>query len=589
MFLRRNLSLTQKVAGSSVLVGLVVLSMFPILYQKIVTNTQEDRKEIILTNAQGIMSNLLANTHKQNLYFVQSWVSNNMLEIFTDFELQKWNDSFGEQRAFLRENLGQGYLLVYDSEADLLDIKSLADSSGAIPSVDELEQVKQAVFWAVENDGGMGVMFYWQNQGIYRVDVAPIFDVDQIISHLIVVITDISMVLKNFNRATNLETLVHYKNKQQGSLPIEYSVSQNLDDKTIKHEDKHWSFYKMPFAPEEFEDAILVIAKETSKWVDNNNQLMQQAFAGACTLVFLIALMGTLFARSIVKPIQQRSFEVSEQNKNLIDITNQLNTIANKFIKSNENQDQIVSSTVSSARNMTAMIESTSSLAVKGNDKLDETKEASGNAETSAQKLEESFVNLKEKNKKLESIIELINGIQDDVNSIDSIVLESKLLSFNAALEGERAGTAGNGFRAVAAQVGTLANNCGNISEMIKSKVLDCSKEISGIIAETKSAIVAGEANKDNNSSQLESIALSIKNLSETFDEIKGSMEGQTKGVSLVRDCMEKLATGNNEQSKSSELLNKACHELHLSSVNIDENIKDINQFIDGKIISKAS
>ena len=68
----------------------------------------------------------------------------------------------------------------------------------------------------------------------------------------------------------------------------------------------------------------------------------------------------------------------------------------------------------------------------------------------------------------------IIQEIEDKTKAIDEIVFQTKLLSFNASVEAERAGEHGRGFSVVAQEVGNLAQLSGKsaaeINEILKRK-----------------------------------------------------------------------------------------------------------------------
>jgi methyl-accepting chemotaxis protein len=122
----------------------------------------------------------------------------------------------------------------------------------------------------------------------------------------------------------------------------------------------------------------------------------------------------------------EKQFELTKQGTMLAGkINSSIDDISNSTQKSLESTLKVSSFTEQGDRTLTAM-------------------------GSSYKQIEDASVNL-------EQIHELFNGINDKLKFIDEIVFQTKLLSFNASVEAERAGEHGRGFAVVAQEVGTLA------------------------------------------------------------------------------------------------------------------------------------
>ena len=95
-------------------------------------------------------------------------------------------------------------------------------------------------------------------------------------------------------------------------------------------------------------------------------------------------------------------------------------------------------------------------------------------------------------NDRIEVFSTRIEEIGAKTEVIDDIVFQTKILSFNASVEAERAGELGRGFGVVAQEVGNLAAMSGQSAIEIASIVKSAMKESREIISENKIRVKKG-------------------------------------------------------------------------------------------------
>lgn len=85
---------------------------------------------------------------------------------------------------------------------------------------------------------------------------------------------------------------------------------------------------------------------------------------------------------------------------------------------------------------------------------------------------------------KLSTIQAAVQQIQQKTDTINEIVFQTKLLSFNASVEAARSGEAGKGFAVVAEEIGKLAQYSGTSAGEIEQIVKDARMQIDSIAGE---------------------------------------------------------------------------------------------------------
>lgn len=110
-------------------------------------------------------------------------------------------------------------------------------------------------------------------------------------------------------------------------------------------------------------------------------------------------------------------------------------------------------------------------------------KNVQNNNTAMSQQLETSFNDL-------EKIITLFQAVSEKTKTINEIVLQTRLLSFNASVEASRAGEHGKGFAIVAGEVGKLAHMSGSASKEIDTLLEDSRNQVGTVIDQIRNRIV---------------------------------------------------------------------------------------------------
>ena len=120
----------------------------------------------------------------------------------------------------------------------------------------------------------------------------------------------------------------------------------------------------------------------------------------------------------------------------------------------------------------------------------------------------------------MERIEQASRKIADITSVIDAIAFQTNLLALNAAVEAARAGDAGKGFAVVASEVRTLAQRSG-----------EASKDITGLIASSTSAVAQGVSLVRAAGEALEKIVTASKQVAATVSEISAASGEQAHGI----------------------------------------------------------
>jgi methyl-accepting chemotaxis protein len=205
-----------------------------------------------------------------------------------------------------------------------------------------------------------------------------------------------------------------------------------------------------------------------------------------------------------------------------------------------------------------------------------------------------------ENNKKMESIVQIIQEIANKTKVIDEIVFQTKLLSFNASVEAARAGDHGKGFAVVAQEVGNLAQMSGNSSKEISELLTDSLAKVHQIVAETKSKVDqlfqvgkekvdSGIANAQNCAGILEEIVSNVAKVNSLAKDISLMNQEQSVGVTEINKTMAQLDIVTHQNSQTSELTAASAEKLHNEADALRKIVDDLAYLVMGDQKNKIS
>jgi methyl-accepting chemotaxis protein len=191
---------------------------------------------------------------------------------------------------------------------------------------------------------------------------------------------------------------------------------------------------------------------------------------------------------------------LSDLNDDLSGSSEQVASVSNEISASSQEQIDTLSSTVTASHEIRSMIEKTSenseTLRARASQLLDLTKAGNRAVEemvASSQEVKAGMAHfnteMQQSMEELANALAVIKEIAAKTEIINTIVFQTKLLSFNASVEAARAGEAGKGFAVVAEEVGNLARMSGTAANEISEIVERSLKVAATAIDATRSKI----------------------------------------------------------------------------------------------------
>jgi methyl-accepting chemotaxis protein WspA len=167
---------------------------------------------------------------------------------------------------------------------------------------------------------------------------------------------------------------------------------------------------------------------------------------------------------------------------------------------------------------------------------------------------------------KLAIIDERASLINRVVGTMTKVANQTNLLSLNAALEAERAGKYGLGFRVVAQEISRLADQTAVAALDIEGMVKEMQRSVKAGVDEMHSfsaQVHHGVQKISDISLKLGEIISAVQGISGRFGQVTDGMRAQSQGAEQIREAMVRLSAGAERTASSLNEFNDATTKLH--------------------------
>lgn len=238
--------------------------------------------------------------------------------------------------------------------------------------------------------------------------------------------------------------------------------------------------------------------------------------------------------------------EVNQYSEQVAAAATELSHISEETEAGMQQQTTQINSAAAAMNEMTATVEEVASNTLRA---ADSAKEVSGNANSGRVVVGNTVTAINSLADDIENATAVVTALKEDsdrighvLQVIENIAEQTNLLALNAAIEAARAGESGRGFAVVADEVRSLASRTKDSTTEIQSTI---EKLQAGALKAEKVMQVSRESAKG-----------TVDHVGETGE----ALESIAKGVVLIDEMMQQIASAAEEQSATAREINQNIH-----------------------------
>ncbi|MCK5883469.1 MAG: hypothetical protein KAG61_07255, partial [Bacteriovoracaceae bacterium] len=271
----------------------------------------------------------------------------------------------------------------------------------------------------------------------------------------------------------------------------------------------------------------------------------------------------------ITEDISSASTHTASASRQLSESSQELSSGANE-------QAASIEETSSSLEEISEMILNNVSNSESAAEQSDKVKTISEKGNQSIGQLQVSMKDILDSNEKIEDLVKVIGNIGEKTQVMDEIVFQTKLLSFNASVEAERAGEHGRGFAVVAQEVGNLAQMSGKAAQEIAEIVNESIRDAETITTENKKRVEQGNSFVIETAQVLKDIMESSVSVSERSNQVLSASKEQSNGIKQITIAMGQLDKATQENAAAAEETAATSDELNTQTESLQQSVGEL-------------
>jgi len=331
-------------------------------------------------------------------------------------------------------------------------------------------------------------------------------------------------------------------------------------------------------------DQSSVIAKEASFTATSSNFII---IIGLVVAIALGLFLSVVIVRGIVGPLSSAIDRVSQASNEITTASEELSTASQTLAEASNQQASSIEETSASLEELSGMVKNNVASAEKSNEVAEQVKSVSAKGSVAVKDLVHSMEEILESNAKIQELVKVIAEIGDKTAVIDEIVFQTKLLSFNASVEAERAGEHGRGFAVVAQEVGNLAQMSGKAALEISTIVKESIANAEQITTENRKKVEGGNELVKATALILDEIETNAKTVASSASQIVEASKDQASGINQINTAMVQLDKATQNNASTSEETASSSEELSAQSITLNEIVGELLYMITGSKINK--
>lgn len=299
-------------------------------------------------------------------------------------------------------------------------------------------------------------------------------------------------------------------------------------------------------------------------------------------LVFVVLLM-VIVVRKVSAKLLRLAQEVHTLAQDTQEVSQKISDASLGFSSSTQEQSSSLEESSASLEELDKMIQENMQSSNNTSSSVDDVRRITEEGNVAMHDSIEAIKEIMEANKEIQELAQVIQAIGEKTSIIDDIVFQTKLLSFNASVEAERAGEHGRGFAVVAQEVGSLAEVSGKAAQEISGIVKNSVLKSEAIVKSNLSKVQRGNDLITETAKKLKLIEEKTHTVAEQMTNIVSASKEQSLGISQINEAVSHIDAAVQENAGNAEEMARVGESLVNYAAQLADISTELRQAISGK------
>jgi methyl-accepting chemotaxis protein len=309
-----------------------------------------------------------------------------------------------------------------------------------------------------------------------------------------------------------------------------------------------------------------ILLKQTEEMSNANVTIAMHVIVyGTLSAIIFLIILGVGLARNIAKPLQA----MTSAAKLISTSGNEIYTAVSQLVSTGSETANAVNETTSTIEEVKQTSHLANQKAKTVSESSQQVAQTSEYGKKSIQDTNSSIVNIQgkmiaiaESMMRLSEQTQAISGI---IETVDDLAQQSNLLSVNAAIESEKAGEQGKGFRIVAQEIKSLAEQSKRATHRVREILADVQKATNTAVLATEEGsrvVEIGVSKSKDTDESITKLSNSISDACQAAIQIAASSQQQLIGIEQAAVAMENIKQASNQNVDISKQLEISANSL---------------------------
>lgn len=321
----------------------------------------------------------------------------------------------------------------------------------------------------------------------------------------------------------------------------------------------------------------------TSMAFASSRELIRWSVMFGVAVVICVAFFGNYLGAMLVRPVIKISETLERSANNVLQNSSDLSSSSEHLSNQSSSQSAQIQQMSEAIEQLTGMVKQNEGSAELSNQISVGVCDVCQKGSLTVDELTKSMEAITASNMTVQDLAKVIGEIANRTAVIDEIVFQTKLLSFNASVEAERAGEAGRGFAVVAQEVGNLAALSGKAASEISTIVNKSVQIVDKVSKESSEKVARGSTIVSHVADVFKNILNEAQKVNISSAEILKASKEQSIGISAINKAIVEIDKAVQSTAATSDQTSRNSMMLTDEAEGMQKIVQELSRIIFGK------